>query len=117
VLFGDLHFGNAAFRSPPPDPRAVLFDPIPRRQPWPFEPAYLEIMSGGSALVREMAEIRRKQGRPTCEPDEVDRVAALYCGWMALTAWGIQPGRRDDRPRRERLTTYVRNAARLKFKR
>lgn len=117
VLFGDLHFGNAAFRTPPPDPQAVLFDPIPRRQPWPYEPAYLEVMSGGSALVREMAAIRRKQGRPTCEPDEVDRVAALYCGWMALTAWGIQPGRRDDRARRERLTTYVRNAARLKFKR
>jgi hypothetical protein len=117
VLFGDLHFGNAAFRTPPPDPQAVLFDPIPRRQPWPYEPAYLEVMSGGSALVREMAAIRRKQGRPTCDPDDVDRVAALYCGWMALTAWGIQPGRRDDRARRERLTTYVRNAARLKFRR
>ena len=38
VLFGDLHFGNAAFRTPPPEPQAVLFDPIPRRQPWPFEP-------------------------------------------------------------------------------
>lgn len=117
VLFGDLHFGNAGFLTPPPEPQAVLFDPIPRRQPWPYEPAYLEVMSGGSALVREMAQIRRKQGRPTCDPDEVDRVAALYCGWIALTAWGIQPGRRDDRARRERLTTYVRNAARLKFKR
>jgi hypothetical protein len=114
VLFGDLHFGNAAFRTPPPEPQAVLFDPIPRRQPWPFEPAYLEVMSGGSALVREMAEIRRKQGRPTCEPDQVDRVAALYCGWMALTAWGIQPSRRNDKARRERLTTYARNAARLR---
>jgi hypothetical protein len=29
VLFGDLHFGNAAFRSPPPDLVALLYDPIP----------------------------------------------------------------------------------------
>ena len=29
VLFGDLHFGNAAFRSPPPDLAALLYDPIP----------------------------------------------------------------------------------------
>ena len=27
VLFGDLHFGNAAFRSPPPDLTALLYDP------------------------------------------------------------------------------------------
>ena len=63
VLFGDLHFGNAAFRRPPPDPATVLFDPIPRRQPWPFEAAYLEVLCNGSGLVREMAAIRRAQGQ------------------------------------------------------
>jgi hypothetical protein len=37
VLFGGLHFGNAAFRSPPP---------------WPFEPAYLEVLCNGSGGLR-----------------------------------------------------------------
>src|SRR5215472_16749570 len=49
VMFGDLHFGNAAFRSRPPWLSAVLFDPVPRRQPWPFEAAYLEVLCGGAA--------------------------------------------------------------------
>ena len=84
VLFGDLHFGNAAFRSPPPDLAALLYDPIPRRQPWPFAPAYLEVLCDGAGLVREMAAIRRVQGRAVCEPDEVDRLSALFCGWLAL---------------------------------
>ena len=63
VLFGDLHFGNAAFRSPPPDLAALLFDPIPRRQPWPFEPAYLEVLCNGSGLVREMAATGTREAR------------------------------------------------------
>ena len=90
-MFGDLHFGNAAFRRPPPDPAAVLFDPIPRRQPWPFEAAYLEVLCNGSGLVREMAAIRRAQGRATCEPDKVDRLSALFCGWLALAFWSMLP--------------------------
>jgi hypothetical protein len=80
VLFGDLHFGNAAFRSPPPDLAALLYDPVPRRQPWPFEPAYLEVLCNGSGLVREMAAIRRAQGRAVCERDEVDRLSVLFAG-------------------------------------
>ncbi len=60
VMFGDLHFGNAVFRAPPPGLTAVLFDPIPRRQPWPFEPAYCEVVCGGSGLVAEMAAIRAR---------------------------------------------------------
>jgi hypothetical protein len=113
VMFGDLHFGNAAFRRLPPRPEAMLFDPIPRRQPWPFEPAYFEVLCGGSGLVREMAAIRTADGRPVCGPGEVDRLAALYCGWMALLWWGIQPQLRSDAARRARLTDYVTSAARL----
>jgi hypothetical protein len=109
VMFGDLHFGNAVFRAPPPGLTALLFDPIPRRQPWPFEPAYLEVACGGSGLVAEMAAIRAGQGRPTCGPGEVGRLGALYCGWMALLWWSVQP----DEARRARLAEYVTAAARL----
>jgi hypothetical protein len=109
VMFGDLHFGNAVFRAPPPGLTALLFDPIPRRQPWPFEPAYFEVVCGGSGLVAEMAAIRSQQGRPTGGPDEVGRLAALFCAWMALLTWSIQP----DEARRARLAEYVTAAARL----
>lgn len=113
VMFGDLHFGNAVFRAPPPGLQALLFDPIPRRQPWPFEPAYFEVVCGGSGLVREMAAIRAAQGRPTGGPDEVGRLAALYCGWMALLSWSVRPPGTPDESRRARLAAYVRAAARL----
>jgi hypothetical protein len=109
VMFGDLHFGNAVFRAPPPGLTALLFDPIPRRQPWPFEPAYLEVVCGGSGLVAEMAAIRAGQGRPTCGPGKVGRLGVLYCGWMALLWWSVQP----DEARRARLAEYVTAAARL----
>jgi hypothetical protein len=108
VMFGDLHFGNAVFRAPP-GLTALLFDPIPRRQPWPFEPAYFEVACGGSGLVAEMAEIRAQQGRPTGGPGEVGRLGVLYCAWMALLSWSIQP----DEARRPRLAGYVTAAARL----
>ena len=109
VMFGDLHFGNAVFRAPPPGLTALLFDPIPRRQPWPFEPAYFEVLCGGSGLVAEMAAIRSGQGRPAGGPDEVGRLGALYRGWMALLSWSIQP----DEAKRARLAEYVTAAARL----
>jgi hypothetical protein len=109
VMFGDLHFGNAVFRAPPPGVTALLFDPIPRRQPWPFEPAYFEVVCGGSGLVAEMAAIRSQQGRPTGGPDEVGRLGVLYCAWMALLSWSI----RRDEARRARLAEYVTAAARI----
>jgi hypothetical protein len=113
VLFGDLHFGNAAFRSPPPDLAALLYDPVPRRQPWPFEPAYLEVLCNGSGLVREMAAIRRAQGRATCEPDMVDRLSALFCGWLALAFRSMLPDWHADPAQRARLVPYVSAAAHL----
>jgi len=113
VMFGDLHFGNAAFRRPPPDPATVLFDPIPRRQPWPFEAAYLEVLCNGSGLVREMAAIRRAQGRATCEPDKVDRPSALFCGWLALAFWSMLPHWHSDPAQRARLAQYVSVTAHL----
>lgn len=109
VMFGDLHFGNAVFRAPPPGLTALLFDPIPRRQPWAFEPAYFEVVCGGSGLVAEMAAIRAGQGRPTCGPDEAGRLGALFCAWMALLSWSIHP----DEVRRARLAEYVTAAAGL----
>jgi len=112
VLFGDLHFGNAAFRSPRPDP-AVLYDPVPRREPWPFEPAYLEVLCNGSGLVREMAAIRRAQGRAVCEPDEVDRLSTLFCGWLALAFWSMLLDWHADPAQRTRLAQYVSAAAYL----
>lgn len=109
VMFGDLHFGNAVFRAPPPGLTALLFDPIPRRQPWPFEPAYLEVVCGGSGLVAEMAAIRARQSRPVGGPDETARLGVLYCAWMALLSWSIQP----DQAKRARLAAYVTAAAKL----
>lgn len=113
VMFGDLHFGNVAFTGPPPHAAALLFDPIPRRQPWPFEPAYLEILCDGEGLVRQMAAIRAAQHRPTPDPEQTDRLATLYCAWMALLSWGILPHLRADAGRRARLANYVTAAARL----
>jgi hypothetical protein len=113
VMFGDLHFGNAAFTAPPPHAAALLFDPIPRRQPWPFEPAYLEVICGEAGLVGEMAAIRAAQHRPTPAAQETDRLGRVYCAWMALLSWGILPHLRADDARRERLTNYVTAAARL----
>ena len=113
VLFGDLHFGNAAFRSPPPDLAALLYDPVPRRQPWPFEPAYLEVLCNGSGLVREMAAIRRVQGRAVCERDEVDRLSVLFCGWLALAFWSMLLDWHADPAQRARLAQYVSAAAHL----
>lgn len=113
VLFGDLHFGNAAFRSPPPDLAALLFDPVPRRQPWPFEPAYLEVLCNGSGLVGEMAAIRRGQGRAVCEPDQVGRLSALFCGWLALAFWAMLVGWHGDPAQQARLARYVSAAAHL----
>jgi hypothetical protein len=115
VMFGDLHVGNAAFTGPPSDPQAtaLLFDPIPRRQPWPFEPAYLEILCGGQGLVSAMAAIRKAQGRPAGTDQETGRLGTLYCAWMALLSWGILPHLRSDAGRRARLTDYVRAAAQL----
>ena len=109
VMFGDLHFGNAVFRAPPPGLTALLFDPIPRRQPWPFEPAYLEVVCGGSGLVAEMAAIRSRQGRPVGGPGEVGRLGVLFCAWMALLSWSIQA----DEAKRARLAEYVTAAAKL----
>jgi hypothetical protein len=113
VLFGDLHFGNAAFRSPPPGPVALLYDPVPRRQPWPFEPAYLEVLCNGSGLVREMAAIRRAQGRPVCEPDEVERLSTVFCGWLALAFWSMLLDWHADPAQRARLAQYVSAVAHL----
>jgi hypothetical protein len=113
VMFGDLHFGNAAFTAPPPHAAALLFDPIPRRQPWPFEPAYLEVLCGGQGLVREMAAIRAAQHRPAGTTEQTDRLATVYCAWMALLFWGILPHRQADAAYRERLTSYVTAAALL----
>jgi hypothetical protein len=97
------------FRAPPPGLTALLFDPIPRRQPWPFEPAYLEVVCRGSGLVAEMAAIRSQHGRPAGGPDEVGRLGVLYCAWMALLSWSIRP----DEAGRARLAEYVTAAARL----
>ena len=62
-----------------------------------------------TGVVAEMAAIRAGQGRPTCGPGEVGRLGVLYCGWMALLSWSVQP----DEARRARLAGYVTAAARL----
>ena len=62
-----------------------------------------------TGVVAEMAAIRAGQGRPVCGPGEVGRLGVLYCGWMALLSWSVQP----DEARRARLAGYVTAAARL----
>jgi hypothetical protein len=60
-----------------------------------------------------MAAIRAAQGRPAGGPDEVARLADLYCGWMALLSWSVRPPGEPDDAKRTRLTECVMAAATL----
>jgi hypothetical protein len=60
-----------------------------------------------------MAAIRRVQGRAVCEPDEVDRLSTLFCGWLALAFWSMLQDWHADPAQRARLAQYVSAAAHL----
>jgi hypothetical protein len=96
--FGDLHYGNAMTRTLPPEQRAVLFDPIPRFAPWPFDAAYFEVLCGRSGVdnVRLLAESRHKRGLSVPEPAVIERLGILFRAWMALMWWDIGPFMRSD---------------------
>src|SRR5882724_8107377 len=60
-----------------------------------------------------MAAIRRAQGRAACEPDQLDRLSALFCGWLALAFWSMLLDWHADPAQRARLARYVSAAAHL----
>jgi hypothetical protein len=104
---GDLHFFNAGSRTPGIPAAFVLFDPMPRVAPWPFDVANCETLTNyratspdGSPLVARAAELRRERGLPTPDRSDVDRISALLCAWLGVM-WSVhlfefQPERRES---------------------
>lgn len=88
---GDLHFGNAVARTP--DGPALLVDPMPVTTVWAYDAAYLEVVSGHSGMVHEMARARQALGLPTA--DDLERVERMLLGWVAALWWRIAPWRHE----------------------
>jgi len=94
---GDLHLGNAVWRSVPsePDALALLVDHAPYPAPWALEAARCEAVYWGEwarhpiypTTVHEMAAIRAAYGLEVPAPADVDRLAALCVAWEALGLW------------------------------
>lgn len=101
VHHGDVHFFNAGSRTPGIPDTLVLYDPIPREAPWPYDAANCHTLTNYGdepSLVRLVAEFRRARGLPTPDDPDVDRISALFCAWLALM-WrvlfkDVQPDRR-----------------------
>jgi hypothetical protein len=87
---GDVHFFNAGSRSEHAPDALVLFDPIPRLAPWPYDAANCHTLTNyhlrgaDRSLVELVADHRRSQGLATPEPADVRRISALFCGWLAV---------------------------------
>lgn len=112
VLFGDLHFGNMAATGES-SLRVRLFDPIPRCQPWVFEPIYFEQSCAGDGLVAAMAARRRAAGMLTPDDSVVSRTETLLQAWIGVMWWGIVGSIREDAGACERLAGWVTNAVKL----
>jgi hypothetical protein len=107
---GDVHFFNAGSRTTGLPDTFVLFDPIPRSAPWPFEYAncqtltnYATVVPDGSPLVVLAAHDRRRRGLPTPDDADVLRLSDLFCAWLSLM-WrglfhGTQPARKESSAR------------------
>jgi len=104
---GDVHFFNAGAREPGIPESLVLFDPIPRVAPWPFDAANCETLTNyragvpdGEPLVLIAARDRRERGLPTPDDAGVRKLSALFCAWLSLMWLGIfnetQPERRKS---------------------
>jgi hypothetical protein len=88
---GDVHFFNAGSREPGVPEALVLFDPIPRSAPWPYDAAncetltnYAEVAPGREPLVVTAARDRRERGLPVPDADGVGRLSRLWCAWLAV---------------------------------
>jgi hypothetical protein len=103
VSHGDVHFFNAGSRTDGIPETLVLFDPIPRLAPWPYDVANCHVLTnyaGDVPLVAFAAAHRRAKGLPTPADPDVDRISALWCAWLAVM-WRVlfrevQPGRRES---------------------
>jgi hypothetical protein len=103
---GDVHFSNAGARTPDTTAPLVLFDPMPRLAPWPFDAAYCHTLTGYKpvqpgepSLVERLAAIRRAHGSSTQGRSETDRASRLMCAWL-VAMWRTlfndsQPDRAD----------------------
>ena len=100
---GDLHLGNAVWRTAlfEPDATALLVDHAPYPMPWALEAARCEAIYWGEwtrqtrrtrrpihpTTVHEMAALRAAQGMEVPAPADVDRLAAMCVAWEALGLW------------------------------
>lgn len=113
IHHGDVHFFDAGSRTAGVPHTLVLFDPIPRRAPWPYDAANCHTLtnySGDVPLVRLAADRRRERGLPTPTDEDVDRVSALFCAWLAVMWRALF---RDVQPDRSRSApVHVRRALR-----
>lgn len=98
---GDAHFANVVARAG--DAPALLIDPMPITTVWPYDAAYLEVVSGHprgqdsvagpSRLVHQLASARAALGLPTA--NDLERVERFVLGWVAAYWWRIAPWRHD----------------------
>ena len=100
VHHGDVHFFNAGSRAPGVPDTLVLFDPIPRSAPWPFDAANCHALTnyaGDRPLVHFAAEHRRSRGLPTPDEADVERVSTLFCAWLAVMWRALFRETQEDR--------------------
>lgn len=114
---GDLHLGNAVWRSAPsePDAGALLVDHSPSPLPWSLEAARCEAIYWGEwtrhplhpTAVHEMTALRAAHGLDVPAPADVNRLAALCVAWEALGLWS-NPMRAGYRTRPKYVATFTR---------
>ena len=114
---GDLHLGNAVWRTAPsaPDAIALLVDHAPYPMPWALEAARCEAIYWGEwtrhpihpTTVHEMAAQRAAHGLEVPAPADVDRLAALCVAWEALGLWS-NPMRAGYQTMRKYVDTFTR---------
>jgi hypothetical protein len=121
ICHGDVHMCNALTRTPPPAPgSALLIDCQPRRQPWAFDAAYLQVLNsidrrrtGYTALVHTMAHLRSLRGLPVCTGRDLDVLARITLAWFAIRLWGLCPDRHMIPDYRHETERYIAEGAAL----
>jgi len=111
----DIHMCNALTRTPPPQRSDVLLiDCQPIVQPWAFDAARFQVLNsidrgrvGYRGLVYKMARIRSTYGLPSCEGQDLAKVARLTLAWFAIRLWGLTPDRHTIADYRAETERYI----------
>ncbi len=114
ICFGDLHFGNALSRTPPPGPgKVVLVDPIPRVQPWIFDAVYCQTRytDRDVRLANHLADAREQFGMASAKGQEFERATKIMSGWAAAQWWGKGVWRRESSFWVAQTQSYIQAAA------